>query len=358
MGGGATAPAATLFAASQVGHRGFLSASRRGLAAGSEAQDPVSNYAEFSVSDYEEAKAVQDRLAENGVGTFWKEDIEESRQTDEQIRGANTEFISHFRERLKVTGNISAGAKIPGGYEWADGASELAGARQRGESRIWVDPEKIGAESIRFEGTGEEGTRAVARCEWVDPLASRIVQPDATKLGDLPPADADPFAIAMGMIDSPMTTHTQYAPGCIERLRAQVVRLGHLRTDEYLRRMHNPPADYRRDEWVSAETENQFRAWMSSEKNNRDPDGWKRLITSKLACVYTDTVHVLHDQLETLVFRQRNQTFLNVILERVAGSSVATSVSTPTTNLSRIVGHYYTYSLQLLARFSEPENAV
>lgn len=357
--------AESLLAASQVGYRSFLSSSMRALAYGAEASDSPTNYARYSVRDYEEAKEVQDRLAASGVGTFWQEDLEEARRSEAEIRSANSEFIARFRDRLQVTGDVTAGTKIPGGYEWVEASSELAGAAQRGERRLWVDPEKVGAESVLLEGTGEERVRAVARCEWVDPLALFILKRSEPQLdpivggrqsgiGGLPGPDADPFAIAAGLVDSPMTQRPEYAPGSIERLKDQVARLGHQRADEYLRRMYLPPSDYRREEWVSAETENLFRAWMSSERNNRDADGWKRRITQRLACTYTDTVHALPGKLETLVFRQRNQTFLNVILE-------ATTQAPPrgaTAPIFRIAGHYYTFSLQLLAKFSDPENVV
>lgn len=343
-------PAVAAAMATQQGHLGFLSAMNRSLATGADSTDPIERYAGFSASDFERAKEVQDRLAESGRGTTYRREaggkyIDDDGENPEQERTANSEFIANFRERLKAKGSFVAGTKVPGGYEWADGASELAGAQTSGSNRIWVDPERIGAESIRYEKTGEEATRTVLLCEWVDPLASKLVKGRTETIGNLPPAETDPFAIAMGLAASPFDSGTTYQVDAVKHLKDQVVRLGHNRTDEYLKRFYKPTIDYRKEEWVSPETENRFRAWMSSEKNNRDQEGWKKLILAQLPCSYHDTVHVLRDCLETLVFRQRNQVFLNVILERVATPDIR----------YRIVGHYYTYSLQLLAKFSEPE---
>lgn len=343
--------AAAAILATQQGAHGILSSLHHSLAAGVDSEDPIEKYAGRSVRDFEEAKEIQDRLAAHGRGTPfpWGDGREKATQSyDDEIR-SNTAFLATYRERLQAKGSFAADSNA-GGYEWVDNANELPGTDSRASSQLWVDPGKDGTEAIRYEN-GEEALRSAVLCEWTDILASKVVPTDRTRVGDLPVGDIDPFAMAMGAVPSPLSPVVEYASGTIESLQRQVSWLvANARSDEYLRRMYKPADDYRRDEWVSNEVENAFRAWASSDMNKRSLEGWKKRIVERLSCAYIDTVHILADRLATLVFRQRNNTFLNVILEHAE----APRTSTPSAERSfRISGHYYTWPLQKLAKFRE-----
>lgn len=313
-----------------------------------DASAPFESYGRYSLRDFEAAKDVQDRLAAAGVGTpMWTG----PQQTEAEEISDNAAFLKSFRRGVYNSagsgGNYSTSDKPPGGYECVDGADALAGDPldpRGGGARIWVDPNST--KSVRYERTDKtvvEMNSMVVDCEWSDPLASELAVAPTSYVGPLPSSSTDPFDIFMGTAASGTVASPKYLPGAIERLKARIVRLGPQRTDAYLRALHIPADDYRRSEWVSEETENRFRAWASSEHNNGTAVRWTERIVNSLKCTYADTVHVT-DTLQTLTFRQSNKVFINAILEIVSGSG--------DTAVLHCVGHYYTFSVQLLAKMT------
>lgn len=330
----------------QEGHRGLLSSMKHQLA--TDASAPFDSYGRYTLRDFEAAKDVQDRLAAAGVGTPMWTGPQQSEA--EEIRD-NAAFLQSFRRGVcnpaGSGGNYSTSDKPPGGYECVDGADALAGDPldpRSGGARIWVDPN--GAKQVKYERADKtvvEMSSLVVDCEWSDPLASELATAPPGYVGALPSASTDPFDLFMGTAASGTVAPARYLAGAIERFNARIVRLGPQRTDAYLKAMYIPAEEYRRAEWVSDETENRFRAWTSSEHNNGTSARWAERITKRLACTYADTVHATERTL-TLTFRQPNKVFINAILETVSGTGEEA--------LLRCVGHYYTFSVQLLARMT------
>ncbi len=305
------------------GHLGLLSAVRTNRGT----REEMERLSRYTPDEWDRAKEVQDRLAACGVGVA---SAEESAASEAHEQRANADFI---RRLDSAPHRVPPPAQPGTGWDYADHSLNHIDLDNGHAAGLFVDPRAEGAR-VHYEN-GEEGVQVTLRAAWVDPLAARALPPPAA----LPPLPAE-GAPRLVEHECPPTV---YEPGAVEALRRRVQRMG-ADTDAYLRLFYRPAAEYNRAEFVSAETENRFRAWTSAGAHNeRTLEAWIRLVRSQAYGEHRDTVHV-DGAFRTLVFCTSRSVFLNVILEAVGPAGA----SPP---LYRIHGHYYTFSLQACTEF-------